>query len=185
VTRLVWQKGIDLALPALRWLLSSVNCQFVLLGSGEQEYEIQFSRLGSDFGWKARTFIGYNTAVAQRIYAGCDLFLMPSHYEPCGVGQMIAMRFGALPVVRETGGLADTVVNYDNGDAERGTGFSFQWEEPEAVLNTLRWAIATYHERPDAWQRMQERAMRTDLSWSRSAREYKALYHEAAARHRF
>jgi starch synthase len=185
VTRLVWQKGIDLAITALRWLLSSVNCQFVLLGSGEQEYEIQFSRLGSDFGWKARTFIGYNTAVAQRIYAGCDLFLMPSHYEPCGVGQMIAMRFGALPVVRETGGLADTVTNYDNGDAERGTGFSFQWEEPEAVLNTLRWAIATYHDRPDAWQRMQERAMRTDLSWSRSAREYKALYSEAAARHRF
>jgi starch synthase len=184
VTRLVWQKGIDLAIPALRWLLAGANCQFVLLGSGEQDYEVQFSRLGSDFGWKARTFIGYNAAVAQRVYAGSDMFLMPSHYEPCGVGQMIAMRYGALPVVRETGGLADTVPNYDDADGERGTGFVFSWEEPEAILNTLRWGITTFNDRPDAWRRMQERAMRTDLSWNKSARDYIAVYDDAAARHK-
>jgi len=164
-------------------LLAGTNCQFIALGSGEQEFEVQMSKLGSDFGWKARTFIGYNAAVAQRIYAGCDLFLMPSHYEPCGVGQMIAMRYGALPIVRETGGLADTVPNYDDGDGTRGMGFSFAWEETDAVLNTLRWAVDTFRDRPDAWRRMQDHAMRTDLSWNKSAREYVALYEEAAARH--
>lgn len=184
VTRLVWQKGLDLAIPALRMLLAGTNCQFVGLGSGEQEYEVQMSKLGNDFGWKARTFIGYNAAVAQRIYAGCDLFLMPSRYEPCGVGQMIAMRYGALPVVRETGGLADTVPNYDNGDGSRGTGFVFAWEESDALLNTLRWAVDTFRDRPDVWRRLQERGMRTDLSWNKSAREYMALYEESAARHR-
>jgi starch synthase len=109
---------------------------------------------------------------------------MPSHYEPCGIGQMNAMRYGALPVVRETGGLADSVTNYDNGDGEVGTGFTFQWEEVNAVHNTLLWAISTYRLRQDAWQRMQERAMRTDFSWKRSAMDYRELYIKAAERHR-
>jgi starch synthase len=112
------------------------------------------------------------------------MFLMPSRYEPCGVGQMLAMRYGALPVVRETGGLADTVTNYDDGPADSGTGFTFQWEESDAVLNTLRWAIEVYRTRPEPWRRMQERAMRTDFSWTRSAKEYIALYQRAAERHR-
>jgi starch synthase len=184
VSRLVWQKGIDLAIPALRRLLAGYDVQFIGLGSGEPEYNEQLFRLGADFHWKARTFIGYNAAVAQRIYAGCDMFLMPSHYEPCGIGQMNAMRYGALPVVRETGGLADSVTNYDNGDGEVGTGFVFQWEQANAVHNTLLWAITTYRLRPNVWRRMQERAMRTDFSWKRSAGEYKALYDKAADRHR-
>jgi starch synthase len=112
------------------------------------------------------------------------MFLMPSHYEPCGIGQMNAMRYGALPVVRETGGLADSVTNYDNGDGEVGTGFTFLWEQANAVHNTLLWAITTYRLRPNVWRRMQERAMRTDFSWKRSAGEYKALYDKAADRHR-
>lgn len=184
VTRLVWQKGLDLAMPALRRLLVGHDVQFIALGSGEPEYNAQLFQLGADFHWKASANIGYNAAVAQRIYAGCDLFLMPSHYEPCGIGQMNAMRYGALPVVRETGGLADSVTNYDNGDGERGTGFMFQWETADALYNTLLWAIQTYHQRPDAWRRMQERAMRTDFSWRRSAEEYKTLYRQAAERHR-
>jgi starch synthase len=179
VTRLVWQKGIDLAIPALRYLLAGFDVQFIGLGSGEPEYNDALARLSSDFYWKSRSFIGYNAAVAQRIYAGCDLFLMPSHYEPCGVGQMIAMRYGALPLVRETGGLADTVSNYDGGDADTGTGFVFHWETDEALYGTLKWALETYHTRPHAWQRMQERAMRTDLSWTRSAAEYVRLYQRA------
>ncbi|NDJ62684.1 MAG: glycogen synthase [Chloroflexi bacterium] len=184
VSRLVWQKGLDLALPALRRILEeSGDAQVVILGSGAPEYDEQVWRLSADFRWRAHAFIGYNEAVGKRIYSGCDLFLMPSHYEPCGVGQMIAMRYGALPLVRETGGLADTVQNYDNDLADHGTGFSFQWQEPEAVVNTLRWAMTTFRNNPDAWQRMQERAMRTDFSWSKSAREYVTLYDQAKARH--
>jgi starch synthase len=184
VSRLVEQKGLDLAFPALRQILADTDVQFIGLGSGEPEFNDMLFRLGADFHWKARAFVGYNAAVAQRIYAGCDLFLMPSHYEPCGVGQMLAMRYGALPLVRETGGLADTVDNYDDGPADRGTGFMFQWETPDAVLGTLHWALRTYHQRRDAWRRMQERAMRTDFSWNRGAAEYLQLYEEAVARHR-
>lgn len=176
VSRLVYQKGIDIALPALRRLLLEEDVQFVALGTGEPQLNEMLHRLGQDFHWRAATFLGYNATVAQRIYAGVDLFLMPSRYEPCGVGQMIAMRYGALPVVRETGGLADTVENYDNDKAERGTGFSFLWEESDAVLNTLRWALASYRQRPEAWQRMQRRAMQTDFSWDKSARQYADLY---------
>ncbi len=183
VSRLVQQKGLDLAFPALRQFLSEADVQFVGLGSGEEQYNQQLRQLGIDFHWKAHAFVGYDAAFAQRIYAGCDIFLMPSHYEPCGVGQMLAMRYGALPLVRETGGLADTVINYDNGAADTGTGFVFQWQQWEAVLGTLRWAVETYYERPDAWQRMQERAMRTDFSWAKSAEEYVRLYEEVVFRH--
>jgi starch synthase len=157
--------------------------QFVALGAGETTYNEMLARLGSDFGWRARVRIGYSAAVAQRIYAGSDLFLMPSRFEPCGVGQMIAMRYGALPVVRETGGLADTVTNYDNGSGDSGTGFVFQWEEPDALYHTLVWAVETYRSRRDAWQRMQQRAMQTDFSWTRSAGEYIRLYADAVRRH--
>lgn len=183
VTRLVEQKGLDLAFPALRAILGDTDIQFVGLGSGEAQYNEQLAALGNDFGDKARAYVGFNAAVAQRIYGGCDLFLMPSHFEPCGVGQMIAMRYGALPLVRETGGLADTVPNYDNGDADSGKGFVFQWQEWGAVLGTLRWANTTFHNRRDAWVRMQERAMRTDFSWDTSAREYIRHYEEAQRRH--
>ncbi len=172
VSRLVYQKGIDIALPALRRLLLEEDVQFVALGTGEPALNDLLLRLGQDFHWRAATFLGYNATVAQRIYAGVDLFLMPSRYEPCGVGQMIAMRYGALPLVRETGGLADTVENYDNDRGERGTGFSFLWEESDAVLNTLRWALQTYRQRPEAWRRMQQRAMQMDFSWDNSARQY-------------
>ncbi len=184
VSRLVEQKGLDLAFPALRQLLANSDVQFVGLGSGEPQYNDLLFRLGEDFHWKARAFVGYNATVAQRIYGGCDLFLMPSHYEPCGTSQMFSMRYGALPLVRETGGLADTVENYDDGAADRGTGFMFQWETPDALLGTLNWAYRTYRERKGAWERMQDRAMRVDWSWKRSAAEYIEHYEDAIARHR-
>ena len=183
VSRLVWQKGIDLIIPAMRRLLAGHDVQFVALGAGELAYNEALWQLGSDFHWKARVSIGYNAAVAEHIYAGSDLFLMPSHFEPCGIGQMMAMRYGALPIVRETGGLADTVENYDDGPADTGTGFVFLWEEPDALYQTLVWALDTYRNRPDAWLRMQERAMRRDFRWSTSAARYRALYAEAVARH--
>lgn len=177
VSRLVWQKGFDLALPALRRLLLNTDVQVIALGSGDPELEDGFAKLEQDFRWRGvRSFLQYDAALAQHIYAGCDMFLMPSHFEPCGIGQMMAMRYGALPVVRETGGLADTVTNYDNADGDVGTGFTFLWEEPDAIEGTLRWAINTYRQQPKAWQRMQKRAMQTDFSWGKSAQEYTQLY---------
>lgn len=182
VSRLTWQKGFDMAIPALRSLLVDTDAQFIALGTGDPGLESALRQLGRDFNWRARIFTEFDAALAQQIYAGCDLFLMPSHFEPCGIGQMIAMRYGALPLVRETGGLADTVINYDGGPAENGTGFVFQWEEVQAVLGTLRWALDTYHDHPLAWQRMQKRAMTTDFGWQKSAREYTQLYQQAISK---
>jgi starch synthase len=184
VSRLVFQKGIDIALPALRQLLAERDVQFIALGTGEPELNQQLWQIGQDFHWKTATFLGYNATVAQRIYGGVDIFLMPSRYEPCGVGQMLAMRYGALPLVRETGGLADTVQNFDNENGERGTGFSFQWEEVSAVLNTARWALDTFKQKREAWQRMQHRAMLTDFSWDNSAQQYVALFRKGINRRR-
>jgi starch synthase len=179
VSRLTWQKGFDLAVPALRQLLSDTDVQVVLLGTGDDNIENDLRYLRAQYPHKAAIFLEFDAALAQHIYAGSDLFLMPSHFEPCGIGQMLAMRYGSLPVVRQTGGLADTVTNYDNGAGEHGTGFVFQWEEARAVLGTLRWAIDTYNERPEAWRRMQQRAMQTDVSWKTSAQQYVNLYETA------
>lgn len=184
VSRLVEMKGMDLALPALRYLLASENVQLVVLGTGKKSIEQDMWLFGHHFHWKARSYIMFDAALAQQIYAGCDLFLMPSRYEPCGIGQMLAMRYGALPVVRETGGLANTVDNYDDGPADVGTGFRFLWEESDAVLGTLRWALQTYRRRPNAWRRMQDRAMRRDFSWQHSAAQYIERYEHALRKKR-
>lgn len=182
VSRLVEQKGLDFAVPGLRRLLAETDAQLIVIGKGKAEIEDELRRLEWDFGWKARIIIDYRADLAQRVYAGVDLLLVPSRYEPCGLTQMFAMRYGALPVVRETGGLADTVTNYDNGPADQGTGFLFLFEDPDAVRLTLHWAIETYRYRRDAFERMQERAMRTDFSWDRPVQQYIALYEAALAK---
>lgn len=185
VSRLTWQKGFDMALPALRQLYyEGHDFQFIGLGTGDAELEREMWRLSNDFPNQARAFLQYDAAFAQQIYSGCDIFLMPSHFEPCGIGQMLAMRYGALPIVRRTGGLADTVENYDDSNADYGTGFVFEWEEIEAVVGTLRWALYTYRNRPDAWQRMQHRAMLRDFSWSQSARDYINVYRKITNKHK-
>ncbi len=182
VSRLAAQKGFDMALPALRQVLAERDMQLVVLGTGEAALEYAFWQLDQDFPDRARIFLQFDAALAQQIYAGCDIFLMPSHFEPCGMGQMMAMRYGALPLVRETGGLADTVINYDNAEAEQGNGFVFQWQESAAVAGTLNWAMDVYHQRPHAWKRMQERGMSTDFSWHKSAGEYRQLYRQAISK---
>ncbi|TVR23285.1 MAG: glycogen synthase [Anaerolineaceae bacterium] len=184
VSRLASQKGFGMALPALWTFLAGYNAQLIVLGAGDPHIESEFSRLNDMLNWKARVYVGYDAATAQHIYGGSDVFLMPSHFEPCGIGQMVAMRYGALPIVRETGGLADTVDNYDDADGETGTGFVFQWEESAAVLGTLRWALRTFHERRDAWIALQRRAMQRDFSWKNSAGQYTALYQKAVQRKR-
>ncbi len=181
VSRLAAQKGFNLALPALRNILAARDMQLVVLGTGEANLEYAFWQLDQDFGDRARSFLQFDGALAQQIYAGCDIFLMPSHFEPCGIGQMMAMRYGALPLVRETGGLADTVMNYDNADGDVGTGFVFQWQEAQAVEGTLNWALDVYSEKPNAWRRMQQRGMRADFAWTKSAGEYIELYERARA----
>ncbi len=183
ITRLVEQKGADLAIGALYRLLADTDCQFIMLGTGDPALETAMRRLCNTFAWKATPYIKFDAMLSQRIYSACDLFLMPSRYEPCGLGQMMAMHYGALPVVRETGGLADTVHNYDNGNGEVGTGFVFLWEEADAVLNTLRWAIHTYRFNRISFERMQQRAMQIDFSWNKSAREYIELYERALSKH--
>ncbi len=182
VSRLAAQKGFDLALPALRSLLAQRELQVVVLGTGEPELEQAFWQLEQDFAESARAFLQFDSSLAQQIYAGCDIFLMPSHFEPCGMGQMMAMRYGALPLVRETGGLADTVINYDNDEAASGTGFVFLWQEAQAVAGTLNWALDTFRDRRSAWRRMQKRAMQSDFSWENSAGQYIDLYEMALAR---
>ncbi len=184
VSRLTAQKGFDLALPALWTMLAEDDIQVVVLGSGESAQEYEFRLLDNRFPDKLRAIIGYDGILAQRIYGGTDLFLMPSRYEPCGTSQMLAMRYGSLPIVRETGGLADTVQNYDGGDGAQGTGFIFLWETPDAVLNTTRWAVTTYRNNPKAFARMQQRGMTMDFSWDKSAGEYIAVYERAMAKHR-
>ncbi len=184
VSRLVEQKGIDLVLDAMRRLLVEADVQFVALGVGEPRYEAGIRRLADDFGWKARASLAFDTDLARKVYAGADLILVPSKYEPCGLTQMFAMRYGALPLARRTGGLADTIDNYDNRDGEVGTGFLFDWYTPDALLGTLRWALDTFKWRSHAWRRMQENAMRRDFSWDRSARDYERLYRLAARKRR-
>lgn len=182
VSRLVDQKGMDFAAPALRRLLAETDVQLIVLGTGKEEIELEMRRLEWDFGWKCKSVIDFRPDLAQLMYAGCDLILVPSRYEPCGLTQLMAMRFGALPVVRETGGLADTVINYDDADAATGNGFLFLFEEPEALRQTLRWALETYRRRRPAFERMQERAMRLDWSWDRPVQQYLDLYDSALAK---
>lgn len=182
VGRLTTQKGIDFLIPALYDILQREDVQFVGLGSGE--LEASFGKLGATFETRARTYLKYDFVMAQKIYAGADLMLVPSRYEPCGLTQIYALRYGCLPVVRETGGLVDTVENYDNDAAEEGTGFRFLFEEAGAVSGTLRWALDTYRHKRSAWERMQERGMRHDWGWEKSAALYLKLYEDAIAQKR-
>ncbi len=179
ISRLVDQKGMDFAVPALRRLLAETDVQLIVLGAGDPDVEDELQRLEWDFGWKCKAVIDFRPDLASLMYAGCDLMLVPSRYEPCGLTQLVAMRYGALPVVRETGGLADTVINYDDADADTGTGFMFLFEEPDAFRMTLHWALRTYREHRAAFERMQERAMQMDWSWSRPVEQYIDLYEAA------
>ena len=176
VTRLDPQKGFDAAAPAI-WAWLAAGGQFVLLGTGESALEQEFARMEAERPGQASVRLRFDAGYAHRIYAGADLVLIPSRYEPCGLTQMIAMRYGAVPVARRTGGLADTVT--DAGDPG-GTGLMFDELTPESISDALDRALAVYAD-PRRWRELQERGMRRDFSWRRSAEEYGQLYELAAA----
>jgi starch synthase len=154
--------------------------QFVLLGTGDRHYEEAFAGLAEAHRDRAAAVIGFNGALAQKIYAGSDIFLMPSRFEPCGLGQLIAMRYGSVPVARRTGGLVDTVMDYDVATGT-GTGFLFEDYSAEALLGAIDRALSLYRD-PGAWRRLVRQAMQRDFSWNTSAALYTELYIEALAR---
>ena len=176
VTRLVEQKGADLVLETLPGLLAQ-GCQLVLLGSGDAAMEAAFVEAARQHPRQLAVRIGYDNDLARRIYAGADGFLMPSRYEPCGLGQLIAMRYGTIPLVRRTGGLADTVKEFDPA-RRSGTGFTFDTFTPEGLTDTLRRAASAYRQ-PALWKALVRNTMTEDFSWEASAREYVTLYAKA------
>ncbi len=176
VTRLAEQKGTDLVLAALPELLAE-GCQLVLLGSGDPSLEQAFADAAQRSPGQAVVRLGYDAALARRIYAGADCFLMPSRYEPCGLGQLISLRYGTVPVVRWTGGLVDTVKEFDPATGA-GTGFGFEGFSAEALAGAVRRAAATYRQ-PERWRQLVLNGMGEDFSWEASAREYVTLYRKA------
>jgi starch synthase len=181
VSRLAEQKGFDLLEQVIGPALRYFKAQLVLLGTGEPLYEEIFRRLAVELPQQAAVMIRFDAGLAQKIYAGSDMFLMPSKFEPCGLGQMIAMRYGNVPVVRQTGGLADTVQDYDPG-AQTGSGFVFAEYSPLLLFGALSRAMESYKYRSQ-WRELMIRDMRADYSWNASARKYVDLYRKALTFH--
>jgi starch synthase len=173
ISRLVDQKRFDL-LAVLGDELPRLGASFVLLGSGDRRYEDFWLGLAARYPDRIAARIGFDEGLAHLIEGGADLFLMPSRFEPCGLNQMYSLRYGTVPLVRATGGLHDTVRNYDAASGT-GTGFSFDEYSPQALLGTLRWALDVFQDRA-AWRRLQQAGMRQDFSWDASAREYVKVY---------
>ncbi len=174
VTRLVSHKGLDLVKAALDQIMTEEDIQFVILGSGDWEYESFFRSMQGKYPGRISACHGFIPELSRKIYAGADMFLMPSKSEPCGLSQMIALRYGAIPIVREVGGLRDSI--RDSGTGE-GNGFTFKNYDAMDMINCIRRAIAGYWQR-DSWKTLIKRAMECDNSWVRSATEYINLYRE-------
>jgi starch synthase len=151
-----------------------MDVQLVVLGTGEEQYQALFRHAAWRHPDKVSANIQFDERLAQQIYAASDLFLMPSRFEPCGIGQLIALRYGSLPVVRETGGLRDTVQSY-NEHTGAGNGFSFTNYNAHDMLHTIKRAIGFFYDKP-VWLNIVQNAMRTNYSWHESARRYQALY---------
>ncbi len=176
VTRLVEQKGIDLLLQVLDRFLTHTDSQLVVLGSGDPYYENQLWQLSARYPGRVSVQILYNDVLSRRIFAGSDVFLMPSRFEPCGISQLFAMRYGSVPIVRRTGGLVDTVNFYDPIQ-ETGTGYCFDHYEPLELLVCMIRAWEGFRFKAD-WKKLQQRCMTQDFSWYKSAAEYIKIYKE-------
>jgi starch synthase len=183
IGRLVEQKGIDLILAQLHQMLAQ-DCQLVILGSGMPHYEQALTKIADQYPQKMAVTIGYSEALAHQIEASCDIFLMPSIFEPCGLNQMYSLRYGTLPIVNAVGGLRDTVfesaldnqgVANDSANNPTNNGFVFTEPSAEKLFAAVQRALTTY-QHPDRWKRLQLNAMEKNFSWDVSAKEYKAIY---------
>jgi starch synthase len=173
VGRLDPQKGLDLLLEVAPSVLEA-GAQMVVLGAGRREYIRDLQALAARFPDRLSFNQGFQAELAPQIYGGADLFLMPSRYEPCGLGQMIALRYGTVPVVRRTGGLADTVIDVA-ADGGKGNGFLFDAYEPDAFASACRRAMDFFRD-GESWKKLVRRGMRQDFSWKRSSEGYRGLY---------
>ncbi len=174
VSRLTDQKGFDLIDRVMDELCQD-EIQIVVLGTGEERYENMFRHYAWKYSGKVAACIYYSGELSHKIYAACDAFLMPSLFEPCGLSQLMSLRYGTLPIVRETGGLKDTVEPYNEFE-DTGTGFSFTNYNAHEMLAAVRYAESVYYDKKRNWNKMVERAMNADFSWNSSARQYEALY---------
>lgn len=177
VSRLTDQKGFDLVNYIMEEMLNTMDVQVVVLGTGEEGFENSFRYFDWKYGDRVSATIGYSEELAHKIYGAADAFLMPSRFEPCGLSQLISMRYGAVPIVRETGGLKDTVEPYNEG-WQTGTGFSFANYDAGEMLMIIRYAYDVFKNHPKEWRMMMKRCMRADHSWQSSAGKYEALYQE-------
>jgi starch synthase len=177
VSRLSSQKGIDLLEGAIPSLVKH-DVQFVLLGTGEYRYQKSFSEFGDLYPDKIKPFLSYDYELAHKIFAGADMALIPSRYEPCGLNQLYAMKYGTVPIVRDIGGLMDTVEQFV-AKKKTGTGFKFVDAESKVLEATVLKALSAYRSDKDSWKQLMSRGMSQNFSWQRSAKEYVRLYQEA------
>lgn len=177
ISRLSGQKGLELILECIDEIMNK-DLQFILLGSGDEYYETELKKAKAKYPDKMGLYLGFNTTLAQRIYAGSDMFLMSSRFEPCGLGQIISLRYGTIPIVRATGGLAETIIDFDKNN-EKGNGFSFDEYCPNELLRTIERALRVYVEQPDTWEQLVKRTLSLDFSWDKSAQKYMDLYYLA------
>lgn len=175
VSRLTDQKGMDLVAYIMDELCSKDDIQLVVLGTGEERYENMFRHFDWKYHGKVSAHIYYSEELSHRIYAACDAFLMPSLFEPCGLSQLMSLRYGTVPIVRETGGLKDTVEPYNEYE-NKGTGFSFVNYNAHEMLNTIRYAEQVYYDRKREWNKIVDRGMAVDYSWGMSAMKYQEMY---------
>ena len=176
VSRLTDQKGFDLIAHVMDELCQD-PIQIVVLGTGDEKYENMFRHFAWKYSNKVSANIFYSDALSKKIYGSCDAFLMPSLFEPCGLSQLMSLRFGTLPIVRETGGLKDTVQAYNEYE-KTGTGFSFTNYNAHEMLDRVRYAEEIYYNKKRDWNKMIERAMNADFSWGTSAKQYEDLYNQ-------
>lgn len=181
VTRLTGQKGLELLLGCVEEFIKKENVQLVVLGLGDEYYYKAFSELHKKYPSNVVALFEFNSNLAKKIYASCDFFLMPSRFEPCGLGQIISLRYGTIPVVRATGGLAETIIDYD-ADNIMGNGFSFKEFSVNGLKQALKRAINVYKKKPEVWKELVIRALNSDFSWKKPSGEYLKLYELALER---